>query len=557
MQHVPKKWLDILNYGLVSLDLIYICFYLLYKDSHYAQTHWGITFSVLAVVLVHLFYVLVIYRLISKRLTWLSNVISMTIYAMIFSTIIDASGNTNLVYRLGYAGLVFLTALTGVFTPLAAVILTWIVLLFSITGTVSGTKASLTFNIIIDCIVTIAAISGWLIFRRYYLKDKEVVSLSGALAKEQTKSTVVLEYITDGVVVVNTKGLTELVNVSAASMFGWNKQEATGVQYQSLYTVLADGVKPEIDVIGEVLITAEPKQALLKVKSRHGKERYVDVVSSPMFEDVYADGKTKPSKQIVGVIAVFRDVDQQKREEQERNNFISTASHEMRTPVATIEGFLELSLTPKIFQDPATLETYLRRALDRTQQLGQLFQDLLTVSRSDDGQLSFNLKTVETRHLINEVVNKMRAKASMHHLSIGLDDPENKEHQLQQLINVQADVKRLQEVLLNLVDNAIKYTHEGSIKVGVKVSGNKAIISVRDTGLGMAEEDIPHLFQKFYRVDNTSTREVGGTGLGLYICRQMIEQMHGRIWVESKLGVGSTFFVELPLATQGSTSATT
>jgi two-component system, OmpR family, sensor histidine kinase VicK len=570
MQPVKKKWLDLLSYGLLGLDALFAVIFLIHQTVGLPESivkRWGIATPVLIVAVVHALYVLVIYPWFSKKMTWLSSVISIVLFAMVMTTIIDYSGNTNLVYRLGYATLIFFTALTGVFLPLAGIILTWVVLVFSLTGTVSGSQATPQFNIIIDLIVTAAGICGWLIFKPYYQRPQEVTTLSEMLKQEQFKSSIILESITDGVLVVNTKGIAQIINVSGATMFGWDKADATNLDYKSLYEMESATDKPQdesqpnpfagqnkdnTDAIAATLTSGLPQQKVVQIKTKHNKHLFVDIVVSPIFEDVVStDQEGQPTKKLVGAIAVFRDVDKQKREEQQRSDFISTASHEMRTPVASIQGFLELAINPKVCTIDDKARGYLDKARLATVHLGELFQDLLTVSKTDDGRLTNDPKVLNLSTFLKEVVDTERAVATKKNLTLNFDASGGigSDKHIAPLMHVYADPDRLREVMINLIDNAIKYTTQGMVTVGASIKDQAILIRVTDTGSGIAEEDIPHLFQKFYRVDNSATREIGGTGLGLYICRQIVEMMQGKIWVESTLGAGSTFYVQLPRVT--------
>lgn len=560
MQHVKKSWLSIGAYFLAGLDALLFIIYFSFKYfnvSESTQSTWGITTTILTLAAVHGIYILVIFPVLRKKFEWLASIISFALFAVLFAGIIDTSGNTNLVYRLGYAGLVFLMAMSGPFAPVAAVVLTWLVMTFTYTGVVSGTNASLAFNLSINIAVTLAALGGWLLFKRYYVKNKdaEAIALSKLLEQEQFKSNVILESITDGVMVVNTKGTVQVLNESLATLLGWSKQEALKLDYRSLLNPIVSkgqGQSGEdaIKVIGLALTSNKPQQDVTLLQTKNGRQIFVDIVVSPIFEStttVDSDDLKSTTQRLVGVIAVLRNVDEQKRQEQQRSEFISTASHEMRTPVASIQGFLELALNPKVATIDAKAKNYLEKAHESTKHLSELFQDLLTVSKSDDGRLSNHPEVIEINEFLAEVVELNKAQAQQKNLNVTLEQPKSPNGKtVFPLMYAHVDKERLREVITNLLDNAVKYTESGLITVGTSINDNRIIIRVSDTGVGIAQEDIPHLFQKFYRTDNSTTREVGGTGLGLYICKQIIEMMGGKIWVESVVGTGSTFFVEIP-----------
>jgi signal transduction histidine kinase len=252
-------------------------------------------------------------------------------------------------------------------------------------------------------------------------------------------------------------------------------------------------------------------------------------------------------------VAVFRDISTEKAQEQARSDFISTASHEMRTPVTAIEGYLALVLNPKIAKVDDNARKLLEKASASTKHLGILFQDLLTSSRAEDGRLQSYPVVIEMGEIAQQVAEAERFHAKEKNLNlhfvVSSDQQAAGGKVIRPLYYVYADPHRIQEVLQNLINNAIKYTPEGSVTVSLTGNDSLVQIQVQDTGAGIPAEDIPHLFQKFYRVDNSMTRTIGGTGLGLFICRKIVELYNGKLWAESQLGKGSTFFVNFPRLT--------
>jgi PAS domain S-box-containing protein len=550
MQHVKIKWLRIFNYSLVATSTVLFGVYFLFEVLQVSQRvkdHWGITPLVLTLAAVHAVFILITDRLFIKKVPWLITLVSIAMYAFLFSSIIESSGNTNVVYRIGYGLLIFFSGIVGLYPPLTAVIFTWMVLVFTITGIATPTNASLTFNLVVDTFLTIACFSGWYVFRRWYIpkNDPMSVELESMLQQEQTKSSVILESITDGVIVIDPKGTIQVINQSAAVMLGWEQQEAVKLDYRSLIGTEDDSDIQNETAITKSLQTSNAEQAVSHLKTRNGRTLYVDIVASPIFQTTTIPETDETQKKLVGVIAVLRDVDKQKRQEQQRSDFISTASHEMRTPVAAIQGFIELALNPKVTTIDEKAKGYLEKAHEATKHLSELFQDLLTVSKSDDGRLTNNPKVIELTELLKEIVEQNTLSAEKKGLKVVYENDAS-DKSITPLMYVNADPERLREVVSNLFDNAVKYTKTGMITIGASLKNQGVVLRVSDTGLGIANEDIPHLFQKFYRTDNTATREIGGTGLGLYICRQIVEMMGGRIWVESTVGAGSTFYVEIP-----------
>ena len=225
----------------------------------------------------------------------------------------------------------------------------------------------------------------------------------------------------------------------------------------------------------------------------------------------------------------------------------------MRTPIAAIEGYIALALNPKISQVDPSGRKYLEKAALATKHLGVLFQDLLNSSRAEDGRLTSYPLVIEIGELIEQAVEAGRFHAKEKGLTMRYVVSSDKQAAggkvLRPLYYTYVDPHRIREVLQNIIDNAIKYANEGAITVRLTGDNSLIQIQIQDTGSGIPPEDIPHLFQKFYRVDSSLTRTVGGSGLGLFISRKIVEMYNGRIWVESQVGQGSTFFINLPRLT--------
>jgi signal transduction histidine kinase len=231
----------------------------------------------------------------------------------------------------------------------------------------------------------------------------------------------------------------------------------------------------------------------------------------------------------------------------------------MRTPVAAIEGYLSLALNDKVATIDSRARDYLEKAHASTQHLGKLFQDLLTSAKAEDGRLTNHPSVIEMGAYLQQLTEDLKFAAEKKGLFsefilgssnvIDASSDNTNEKVVKPLYYVWADADRMREVITNLFDNAVKYTEEGKISIGL--TGNTEVVQlyVKDTGPGIPREDIPHLFEKFYRVDNSATRTIGGTGLGLFICRKIVELYQGRIWVDSELAKGSTFYINLPRLT--------
>ena len=253
-------------------------------------------------------------------------------------------------------------------------------------------------------------------------------------------------------------------------------------------------------------------------------------------------------------IVIFYDITSELEAESEQTEFISTASHEMRTPVASIEGYLGLALNPKTATIDERAKKYLEEAKKSSQHLGKLFRDLLDVTKLDDKKIKAHLIPIEVTSTVRSIAEGQIPRMSEKniHFTFGSSSSANMNggRVINQEVFAAVDVDFLREIINNLIENAIKYTNNGGgIWVNVRGDGDRVLINVTDTGIGISPEDSKHVFQKFYRADNSETRTIGGTGLGLYIVKERVESMSGSTWVESTFGEGSTFYVAFPRLT--------
>jgi PAS domain S-box-containing protein len=386
------------------------------------------------------------------------------------------------------------------------------------------------------------------LFKKKTGKDQSTTNQSGVTVSGNyhLSSDFILGAIEDGVVMVGRDSVVQLFNPAASTITEWQASEAVGLDFHSVISIVnnkGDAVPPESHPFAEALSTnATVKKSSLTLSTKTGKRLAISVIVSPVI-----DPATKQANSVVGV---FRDISQEKAEEAQRSDFISTASHEMRTPLAAIEGYLALALNPKISKIDDNARKLLEKASTATKHLGVLFQDLLTSSRAEDGRLQSYPQVLELGEITQQVAEaeKFHAKEKGLELRYVLStDPASAGGKvIRPLYYAFVDTHRIQEVLTNIINNAIKYTPDGSVTITLTGDPSVIQIQVQDTGPGISADDIPHLFQKFYRVDNSMTRTIGGTGLGLFICRKIVELYNGRIWAESEPGKGTTFFINLP-----------
>lgn len=395
-------------------------------------------------------------------------------------------------------------------------------------------------------------------------KKKTADQKTGDSAQDDQKSfATIFQNIEDGVALFDAQGNIKLFNPAAEKITGWTSKDALGINITQVVQLVNEK--------GEVYAEADnPLKKILASKtamrdnnaflvSKNKTQIAISTSLSPIVND---------SGAVTQAVIVFRDVTQERAQDQQRKDFVSTASHEMRTPIAEIEGFLSLVLNEKVATIDTRAKGFIDKAYASTKHLGKLFQDLLTTTRAEDGSITSNPQVIELGQMIDKTAAGLKVlgdqKSIVTELVIGSSSLINARTGSGQVVKplyyVYADPERINQVIDNLFDNALKYTEKGKITIGL--TGNDKVVQfyVKDTGLGIPKEDLGHLFQKFYRVDSSKTRTIGGSGLGLFICKKIIELYNGRIWAESEEGQGSTFFVNLPRLSsqqvQSMTSAT-
>jgi len=351
--------------------------------------------------------------------------------------------------------------------------------------------------------------------------------------------------IADPVVGINSDRKIILMNEPAQELTGWDMHDALNLDYNQVFK-LRDQNDKELneasDPFSYVLENHRPASSdKLTLLSRDKKRSALFISVGPT-----SDNEGQPS----GAIAILRDISEQKALARERNEFISTASHEMRTPVAAIEGYISMAQNPNLAQIDERAKGFLDKAHGSAIHLGKLFQDLLSVSKIEDKNIKDRRAVFNISDLVLKVSAEMKILAQQKGIQLfthisGADIKSEKVIAPTYLVN--ADESRIAEVLTNLIDNAIKYTDEGNVDVEIEADQSFVTIKIHDTGVGISEQDQKHLFEKFYRVDSELTREKGGTGLGLYIARNLVEMYGGSVWVESSPQKGSTFAFKLPL----------
>ena len=557
MQSVNDKWYTLYFRLEVFLALLVAaaCSTVLFVNPELRDPGraWGLTYITLTLALIQLIYAVFYKSQVTQRGAWTATFIMTLLQALTLINLIHGSGKMHSWYIFIWGVVVFFSGIFGVYAIAGCFFL--IAIYF-----VSHLTDNLTQGLPLDILFGLYAVAGTLVmsaisffvWRTQYEKheSQKLAQLSLMLANKDQQAEILIESIADGVVLINTEGKLSLMNTAAAGMSEWPVEEALGIDVQLVIKLKTEDDKeipPAEHPFAKTLISKEKVEQTLQLLGRNGKKQIVSAVVSP----IVIPGKTE----IAGVVAVIRDISVARAEEGRRADFVSTASHEMRTPVAAIEGYLQLALNEKVSQIDVKARGYLQKALDSTHHLGKLFQDLLTSAKAEDGRLVSNPKVIDMGAYLDEISDSLKFAAEKKGLVMEFTVGISQDNQASSLGNskivkplyyVHADPDRLREVITNIFDNAVKYTDSG--KISLALTGNNDVVQlyIKDTGPGIPASDVPHLFQKFYRVDSSATRTIGGTGLGLFICRKIIELYQGRVWVESAVGQGSTFYINLP-----------
>lgn len=383
-------------------------------------------------------------------------------------------------------------------------------------------------------------------YRKNKSENQQIAGMTEKLSADKNQEEAILASITDGIYAVDSERNLVLFNEAAAEMTGWDEKSALGLKcFNVMKLKNEEGISvcekdcPMLQVwnTGENLVRDDLSFADRKKKTIQISGAYSPIKSS--------SGKN------TGGVCVFRDVTKRKEVERLRSEFISTASHELRTPITTLEGYIDLASNEKVSKIDEKAKEFLGKAHATVLNMSVLVKNLLSVTKIDEGRIETHIENFDISELIETTVNEMMPQADKKGVTLEFAKTsigEKGKKALARSVNVSADQSMIKEVLNNLIENATKFTFKGSIQVSVATDNDFATVTIEDTGVGIPPDAAKHLFEKFYQVDNTATREVGGTGLGLYITRSIIELLGGTIWVESKVGKGTKFHFTVPRA---------
>lgn len=352
------------------------------------------------------------------------------------------------------------------------------------------------------------------------------------ITQEKNRMRAILTSIIEGVLAIDNNERIILFNSALEKMFKVSKEKVTG---RFFWEVVRN------NELSSLLREVREKKKLQRCQLTFfvPEERIFQVHALPISlgEDVGLTGEEEEN--ISGVVAVFHDITELKKLERMRIEFVANVSHELRTPLTAIRGFVE-TLKEGAIDDPENNRRFLNIIEAHTERLNNLINDLLQLSKIESQEIKMEFQPVVLKELVEGVVSNfkeaIKQKAHIIEINIPPDFP-----------TIEVDPQRIEQVFINLLDNAIKFTpQKGRICIKAVDRGEDIRVEVSDTGIGIPQEHLPRIFERFYRVDKARSRELGGTGLGLSIVKHIVQAHRGKVGVESELGKGSNFFFILP-----------
>ncbi|MCV4232921.1 cell wall metabolism sensor histidine kinase WalK [Virgibacillus sp. LDC1] len=341
----------------------------------------------------------------------------------------------------------------------------------------------------------------------------------------------VLNNMTGGIVMVSGAGQIILVNRAAEKMLGINAEVITGKSYREL--------KQHYE------LTKLMEEGLESKEGFHEERNIYYPVESIIRLDGVAMMQEEEQESYRGMLFLLQDVSDIRRLERMRSEFVANVSHELKTPLAAVKGFAETLLGGGV-TDEKTSRSFLQIIYDESERLNRLIGDILELSKIESKRIQMDYSPIHLSAFFDTISEMMRTVAEKKRISLELDIPEE--------LFMEGDEDKLRQIFMNLLSNAISYTQEGGrVKLTAREkhsNGNAEDIVefiVKDSGIGIPKKDLPRIFERFYRVDKARSRGSGGTGLGLSIVKHLVDLHHGTIKVESELGIGSSFIIELPV----------
>ena len=531
-----------------SYFLIIISGAVLYLSGSEINMKMPIVVITAALALIGLFYNLVIFRFLNKRAEFVAKYLQMFFLVASCGVVAFLSGGVNSPW---YLALLFAIIICSVLGYGAIYINLFLLTLFFGADIVFNflNNPDISFQFRVFPFTIAALVCAWLVAYSTESLKKAKANLTkygSQISSVKLSEQAILKSIADPLIRVDRDLKITLMNQAAQALSGWDSSEATGLGYVQVFNLRSNDEQPVSDVTDPFLFVLKNKSVLQTekyhmIRSKDKLRIPLEISIAPSFD---LDGNA------IAATAIIRDVSKKQALEREKNEFVSTASHEMRTPVAAIEGYIAMATNPNISTIDGRARGFLDKAHESALHLGKLFQDLLSVSKIEDKAVKDERVLFNLVDLVLKVATEFKPIASAKNINLSTHvggSTQRKEKIIIPAMPIYANPERIREVLTNLVDNAIKYTDSGSVDIKLSSGEGTAAVEVTDTGIGISKEEQKHIFEKFYRVNNELTREHSGTGLGLYISRNIVEMYGGNIWVRSETEHGSTFGFSLPL----------
>ncbi len=377
---------------------------------------------------------------------------------------------------------------------------------------------------------------------RGYFKslEEKVEERTRELQANVNRDDALLLSIGDGVIATDDKGMIVLFNRASEEMTGLMRASVIGKPYEEIWTLEAEkgeAVKPEDSPMQRAL----KKQAPVTDSSYYFARRDDKGAPITRFSVASTVSPVSLNGQVIGTINVFRDITREKQVDRMKTEFISLASHQLRTPLSAIKWFTEMLVSGDAGKLTPEQQEFADNVAASTERMIALVNSLLNISRIESGRIIVEPKPTDLNELVSGIINDLKGKTEERKQTLVVSV-----HKDLQKINL--DPRLIGQVYMNLLTNAIKYTPKGGeIAVFISRSGDEVVSQVTDNGYGIPREEQGKLFGKFFRATNITKVETDGTGLGLYLVKAIIESSGGRIWFESEEGKGTTFWFSLPL----------
>ncbi len=348
----------------------------------------------------------------------------------------------------------------------------------------------------------------------------------------------VFKFTDEGIVIFDQLGRVVGFNPASSRLTGYSSTEVIGKQVNKVIKTVTRDAAPEnlIDPVAQVLGEAKTIAKVQRLlEDRRGQQIWTEISYSPIFDN---------AGNVTSGLAIIRNIQKDREVEEIKSDFISIVSHELRTPLSAVKGFLSMILSKDFGELNDKQFHFLNRVYQSNQRMVDLVEDLLDASHIESGKINLQPTPIAMEGVINDVVNELASKGFEKQILL-------KVNRKQRLPLVLADESRLRQILVNLVDNAIKYSFpKNEVLIDFKVQGDELVTSITDHGVGITPSQAERLFQKFGRVYNPMSVQAGGSGLGLYIVKRLVESHGGKIWVVGREGKGSKFSFTLPIARQ-------